>query len=100
MINIFSESLLKLIYIERNICNEDTLLEYVRYIIGNNEISKQLWEIVQDKNISAKEKTNALALLIHAYAKRLEILMKGPENYMKVKQSISEIKEHDEIEND
>ena len=76
------------------------MLEYVRYIIGNNEISKQLWEIVQDKNISAKEKTNALALLNHAYTKRLEILMKGPENYMKVKQSISEIKEHDEIEND
>ena len=80
--------------------NEDTLLEYVRYIVGNNEISKKLWEIVQDKNISAKEKTNALSLLNQAYTKRLEVLMNGPEKYMSVKQNISEIKEHDEIEND
>jgi hypothetical protein len=80
--------------------NEDTLLEYVRYIVGNNEISKKLWEIVQDKNIPAKEKTNALSLLNQAYTKRLEVLMNGPEKYMNVKQNISEIKEHDEIEND
>ncbi|MGI9010313.1 MAG: hypothetical protein ACR2F1_03880, partial [Nitrososphaeraceae archaeon] len=72
----------------------------LRYIVGNNEISKKLWEIVQDANASAKDKTNALSLLNQSYTKRLEVLMKGPENYMNVKQSISEIKEHDEIEND
>ena len=26
--------------------NEDILFEYLRYIVGNNEISKKLWEIV------------------------------------------------------
>ena len=30
--------------------NEDILFEYLRYIVGNNEISKKLWEIVQDEN--------------------------------------------------
>lgn len=80
--------------------NEDILFEYLRYIIGNNEISKKLWEIVQDENASAKDKTNALSLLNQSYTKRLEILMNGVESFKKVKKNISEIKEHDKIEND
>jgi hypothetical protein len=36
--------------------NEDILFEYLRYIVANNEISKKLWEIVQDKKASAKDK--------------------------------------------
>jgi hypothetical protein len=40
-----------------------TFFEYLRYIVGNNEISKKLREIVQDEKASAKNKTNALALL-------------------------------------
>src|SRR5918993_457466 len=43
--------------------NEDILFEYLRYIVGNNEISKKLWEIVQDENASAKDKTNALSFV-------------------------------------
>lgn len=57
--------------------NEDILFEYLRYIVGNNEISKKLWEIVQDEKASAKDKTNALSLLNQYYKKRLEILMNG-----------------------
>ncbi len=80
--------------------NEDILFEYLRYIVGNNEISKKLWEIVQDENSSAKDKANALSLLNQSYTKRLEILMNGVESFKNVKKNISEIKEHDRIEND
>jgi hypothetical protein len=81
--------------------NEDILFEYLRYIVGNNEISKKLWEIVQDDNkASAKDKTNALSLLNQSYTKRLEILMNGVESFKNVKKNISEINEHDKIEND
>ena len=47
---------------------EDILFEYLRYFVGNNERSKKLWEIVQDDNASAKDKTNALSLLNHSYS--------------------------------
>jgi transcriptional regulator with XRE-family HTH domain len=81
--------------------NEDILFEYLRFIVGNNEISKKLWEIVQDdENASAKDKTNALSLLNQSYTKRLEILMDGVESFKNVKKNISEIEEHDKIEND
>ena len=78
--------------------NEDILFEYLRYIVGSNEISKNLWEIVQDKNTLTKDKNNALSLLNQSYNKRLELLMKGPESFKDVKQSISDIKEIDMME--
>ena len=65
--------------------NEDILFEYLRYIVGNNEISKKLWEIVQDEKASAKDKTNALSLLNQSYTKRLEILMNGVESFKNLK---------------
>ena len=80
--------------------NEDILFEYLRYIVENNEISKKLWEIVQDENASAKGKTTVLALLNQSYTKRLEILMSGIESIKNVKKNIAEINEHDKIEND
>jgi|SRR5215204_6260361 len=80
--------------------NEDILFEYLRYIVENNEISKKLWEIVQDENASAKGKTTVLALLNQSYTKRLEILMNGIESIKNVKKNIAEINEHDKIEND
>jgi hypothetical protein len=81
--------------------NEDILFEYLRYIVGNNEISKKLWEIVQDdENSSAKDKTNALALLNQSYTKRLEILMNGVESFKDVKKNISEIEEIEMMEKD
>jgi DNA-directed RNA polymerase specialized sigma subunit len=36
---------------------EDILFEYLRYMAGSNEITRELWEIVQDENSTAKEKT-------------------------------------------
>ena len=80
--------------------NEDILFEYLRYIVGNNEISTKLWEIVQDENTSAKDKTNALSLFNQSYTKRLEILMNGVESFKDVKKNISEIKEIEMIEKD
>ena len=59
-----------------------------------------MWEIVQDEKASAKDKTNALSLLNQSYTKRLEILMNGVESFKNVKKNISEIQEHDRIEND
>ena len=77
------------------------MFEYLRYSIGNNEISKKLWEIAQDENSSAKDKTNALSLLNQSYTKRLEILMNGVESFNKnVKKNISEIEEIDSMEKD
>ena len=79
--------------------NEDILFEYLRYILGNNEISKKLWEIVQDENTLAKDKTNALSLFNQSYTKRLEILMNGVESFKDVKKNISEIEEIEMMEN-
>jgi Trp operon repressor len=80
--------------------DKDILFEYYRYLGGNNEISKKLWEIVQDVKTSTKEKTNALSLLNQLSLKRLEILMNGPESLKNVKKNIAEIKDIDKIEND
>jgi predicted transcriptional regulator len=70
---------------------EDILFEYLRYIAGSNEISKKLWDIVQDESATRKEKTNALAQLTQSYNSRLQILTAGPESYMNIKKSLSEI---------
>jgi transcriptional regulator with XRE-family HTH domain len=78
--------------------NEDILFEYLRYIAGSNEVTRKLWEIVQDENITTKDKTNALSLLMQSYNKRLEILIGGPESYMNAKKSVSEIKFQERVE--
>src|SRR5215216_5997557 len=78
--------------------NEDILFEYLRYIAGSNEVTRKLWEIVQDENITTKDKTNPLSLLIQSYNKRLEILIGGPESYMNAKKSVSEIKFQERVE--
>jgi transcriptional regulator with XRE-family HTH domain len=72
--------------------NEDILFEYLRYIAGSNEVTKHLWEIVQSQRTPIKDKTNALSLLMQSYNKRLELLIGGPESYLKAKKSLSEIK--------
>ena len=71
--------------------HEDVLFEYIRYMSGSNEITKQLWEIVQGKNSSTKEKTNALSALMQSYNSRLQTLVAGPESFMNIKKSLSEI---------
>jgi hypothetical protein len=80
--------------------DEDLIFEYMRCIIANNEINKELWKIVQDKNTTTKEKTNALSLLNHSSIKRIELLVDGPEALKNVKKNISDIKELEEMEND
>ena len=70
---------------------EDILFEYLRYISASNEITRKLWEIAQDKNTTSKEKINALSHLMESYNNRLQTLTGGPESYMNIKKSLSEI---------
>ena len=80
--------------------NEDILFEYLRYIAGSNEVTKHLWEIVENQETLTKDKTNALSLLMQFYNKRLELLIGGPESYMKAKKSFSEIKHQEKMDSD
>jgi hypothetical protein len=43
-----------------NYLREDILFEYLRYMAGSNEITRQLWQIAQNKDVTVKEKSNAL----------------------------------------
>lgn len=70
---------------------EDILFEYLRYMAGSNEITRKLWEIVKNGNSTIKEKTYALAQLMQSYNSRLQTLTSGPESYMNIKKSLSEI---------
>jgi hypothetical protein len=58
---------------------------------GSNEITRKLWEIVKNENSTIKEKTNALAQLMQSYNSRLQTLTAGPESYMNIMKSLSEI---------
>src|SRR5215216_3529782 len=80
--------------------NEDILFDYLRYIAGSNEVTRKLWEIVQNEKIPTKDKMNALSLLMQSYNKRLEMLIGGPESYMNAKKSVSEIKFQEKVDND
>lgn len=79
--------------------NEDILFEYLRYIAGTNEVTKHLWELVQNEE-NPKDKMQALSLLMQCYNKRLEILIGGPESYLNVKKSVSEVKYQERVDND
>ena len=70
---------------------EDILFEYLRYMAGSTEVTRKLWEIVQDKNTTSKEKSNALSALMQSYNSRLQTLTNAPESYMNIKKSLSEI---------
>jgi hypothetical protein len=58
---------------------------------GCNEITRQLWKIVQDDDTTTREKTNALSCLTQPNNSRLQKLTSGPESYMNIKKSLSEI---------
>jgi hypothetical protein len=58
---------------------------------GSNEITRQLWEIVQDNDTTTREKTNALSSLMQSYNSRLQTLTAGPESFMNIKKGLSEI---------
>jgi predicted transcriptional regulator len=70
---------------------EDILFEYVRYMAGSNEITRHLWEIVQNSDTTTREKTNALSCLMQSYNCRLQTLTSCPESFMNIKKSLSEI---------
>jgi transcriptional regulator with XRE-family HTH domain len=80
--------------------NEDILFEYLRYLAGSNEVTRELWGIVQDEKTMTKDKMNALSLLMQSYNKRLEMLIGGPESYMNAKKSVSEIKFQERVDGD
>jgi transcriptional regulator with XRE-family HTH domain len=84
--------------IEKNL-NEEILFEYLRYMAGSNEVTRHLWKLVQNEE-NAKDKMNALSLLMQCYNKRLEILMGGPESYMNAKKSVSEVRFQERLDND
>ncbi|MBV9179538.1 MAG: hypothetical protein JO297_21120 [Nitrososphaeraceae archaeon] len=60
-------------------------------MVGSNEITRKLWEIVQNENTTNKEKTNALSQLMQSYNSRLQTLTAGPESYINIRKSLSEI---------
>jgi len=60
-------------------------------MVGSDEITRYLWEIVQNSDTTTKEKTNALSCLMQSYNSRLQTLIGGPESYMNIKKSLSEI---------
>jgi hypothetical protein len=80
--------------------NEDILFEYLRYIAGSNEVTRKLWEIIQNERTMAKDRMHALSLLMQSYNKRLEMLIGGPESYMNAKKSVSEIRFQEKVESD
>jgi transcriptional regulator with XRE-family HTH domain len=79
--------------------NEDILFEYLRYMAGSNEVTRHLWDIVQNEE-NAKDKMNALSLLMQCYNKRLEMLIGGPESYLNAKKSVSEAKFQERVDTD
>src|ERR687897_1050347 len=80
--------------------NEDILFEYLRYIAGSNEVTRELWGIVQNEKTITKDKMNVLSLLMQSYNRRLEMLIGGPESYMNAKKSVSEIKFQERVDSD
>jgi hypothetical protein len=58
---------------------------------GSDEVTRKLWQIVQNETSTTKEKTNALSILMQSYNSRLQTLTAGPESYMNIKKSLSEI---------
>jgi transcriptional regulator with XRE-family HTH domain len=79
--------------------NEDILFEYLRYMAGSNEVTRHLWELVQNEE-NAKDKMNALSLLMQCYNKRLEMLIDGPESYLNARKSVSEVRFQERVDVD
>jgi transcriptional regulator len=69
--------------------------EFQIYICGLNEIVKNLWQIVEDKQntkISIRDRTYVLSLLMQCYSKRIETLVGGPDSDMNAKKHMDTIK--------
>lgn len=68
---------------------EDVLFEYERYRSVFDEISKKLWQAVDDYDTHPKDRIRALSLLYQANDKRHDKLTGGPGDYLRIKQSQS-----------
>jgi transcriptional regulator len=77
------------LYVKEEIPNEFQI-----YISGLNEITKNLWEILEDKQnpkISIKDRTYVLSLLMQCYSRRIEMLVGGPDSNMNAKKHMYDI---------
>lgn len=75
--------------------------EFQIYISGLNQIIKNLWEIVEDKQnakIGIRDRTYVLSLLMQCYSRRIEMLVGGPDAKMNAKKHMDSI--HLDEEND
>jgi transcriptional regulator len=69
--------------------------EFQIYISGLNEITKNLWEILEDKQdakISVRDRTYVLSLLMQCYTKRIEMLVGGPDSEMNARLHMDKIR--------
>jgi transcriptional regulator len=74
--------------------NEEIPNEFQIYITGFNQIIKNLWEIVEDKQnpkISVKDRTYVLSLLMQCYSRRIEMLVGGPDQDLNAKRHMQNI---------
>ena len=77
------------LYVKEEIPNEFQI-----YISGLNQIIKNLWEIVEDKQnpkISVKDRAYILSLLMQCYSRRIEMLIGGPDAEMNAKKHMYKI---------
>ena len=86
------------LYLREEIPNELQI-----YISGFNEITKNLWEIVEDKQnskITIRDRTYVLSLLMQCYSKRIEMLIGGPDSELNATKHMRSIKNQEREEND
>lgn len=76
--------------------------EFQIYISGLNEISKSLWEIIDDKQnyLTTRDRTYVLSLLMQCYTKRIEMLIGGPEPKLNATMHMRTIKSQEDEESD
>lgn len=85
------------LYMKEEIPNELQI-----YVSGLNEITKNLWEIVENNEndkITIRDRTYALSLLMQCYNKRIEMLIGGPESELNANKHMRTIKDLEEFEN-
>jgi transcriptional regulator len=79
------------LYMKEEIPNELQI-----YISGLNEITKNLWEIVEDKQnpkITTRDRIYVLSLLMQSYGERMEMLIGGPESELNATKHMKSIKD-------
>jgi hypothetical protein len=79
---------------------DDILFELVSYRAGSTEVIKELWQIVETNYDDPKQQINALKLLMQAYEKRQQRMIGGPETYLRMKTTVSDLDYQDFIKRD